>query len=492
MTSRMYRGLRRGWSQDAGLGLILVIGVSVFIFAIAATAVSIAVNAMSQSRERTSFEASLAVAEIGVDRTLSEVQGAYTAANADYPVPGPASSWCTGTAISFPGNFADETAERAWAQGQLDALVASGTCIQTDEHGQYVVLKPVSTNVKYGRVYSLSAIPSFADPDRTRLVKSEYIFMPYRPLHAILTAGPLAIGGSTSVRAAYGVDPAVASVHSNATVTGGAGGSNPLVTGPVTSTQPSTFSSNNFQSNPGGTVGTLGVQQIPSVNALQFYLAAAGNDPGAVLDWYDLCSGGVVRPYSSAGPCTSATTIGTATGSTQVRGWKYDSASRTWIATTNAMDGTYYADQANVDVATGNAVFPRMTIVASAENPGDCANKRYGNINWDHYNLGQPAYHNLWMFADTDLVTHSNWQAGSFGPPVVSGTFVAGDQIELETSAAGAVGSVLAANHCATPPSAGRITSSEVKNPSVYFDPNSDSPFSSVITTSLWLDYTGS
>ena len=497
MTSRMYRMLRRARSQDAGLGLILVIGVSGFIFVIAATAVAIAVNAMAQSRERTSYEASLAVAETGVDRTLSEVQGAYTAANADYPAPGPASSWCTGTAISFPtsgpgagGNFSTEAAERAWAQTQLDALVAAGTCVQTDAHGQYVVLKPVSTNVKYGRVYSLSAIPSFGAADaRTRLVKSEYIFMPYRPLHAILTAGPLAISASTTVTAAYGVPLSMASVHSNATISGTG---NPSVSGPVTSTQPSTFSSNNFASNPGNTVGTLGVQQIPSVNALQFYLAAAVDDPGAVLDWYDLCSGGIVRPYSSAGPCTSATTIGTATGSTQVRGWKYNSASRTWIATTNAMDGTYYANQANVDVGTGNAVFPRMTIVASAENPGDCANKRYGNISWNQYDLGQPAYHNLWMFADTDLVTHANWKAGSFGPPVVSGTFVAGDQIQLATSSAGAVGSVLSADQCATPSPAGLVTTSEVKNPSVYFDPNSDSPFSSVITTSLWLDYAGS
>lgn len=497
MNSRVRGALRRGWSQDAGLGLILVIGVSVFIFAIAATAVSIAVNAMSQSRERTSFEASLAVAEIGVDRTLSEVQSAYTAANADYPVPGPSSSWCSGSAISFPsagegagGVFSTEEAERTWARSILEPLAAAGTCVQTDEHGQYVVLKPVSDNVKYGKVYSLSAIPSFAATDaRTRLVKAEYIFMPYRPLHAILTAGPLSISSSTTVRAAYGVDPSVASVHSNSTITGTG---NPSVSGPVTSSEPSTFSSNNFASNPGHTVGQLGIQAIPSVGALQFYMAAAGNDPAAVLDWYDLCSGGVVRPYSAAGPCTSATDFGTATSSTQVRGWKYDATSHTWTVTSNGMDGTYYADQANVEVGTGNATFPRMTIVASALNPTDCANKRYGNIDWDHYNLGQPAYHNLWMFADTDLVTHSNWQAGSFGPPVVSGTFVAGDQIELETSSAGAVGSVLAANDCATPPSAGRITSSEIKNPSVYFDPNSDSPFSSVITTSLWLDYTGS
>uniref|UniRef100_UPI0035653A00 hypothetical protein n=1 Tax=Actinotalea sp. TaxID=1872145 RepID=UPI0035653A00 len=192
-------------SEDAGLGLILVIGVSVFVFVIAATAVAIAVNAMSQSRQRTVNEVSLAIAESGIDRTLADVQGAYTAANADAPAPSPASSWCTGATVSFPtagdgvdGVFSTEEAERTWARTQLEALVAAGTCIQSDERGEYVVLKPPSSNVKYGRVYTLSALPSFADATRTRLLKTEYIFMPYRPSHAILTAGALSISASTT------------------------------------------------------------------------------------------------------------------------------------------------------------------------------------------------------------------------------------------------------------------------------------------------------
>ncbi|MDO8107793.1 hypothetical protein Q6348_11350 [Isoptericola sp. b441] len=488
---------RRRVADDAGVGLILVIGVSVFVFAIAATAVAIAVNAMAQSHQRQTFETSLAVAEAGVDRTLSEVQGAYSATNSDYPVPAATSTWCPGAEIGFPtsgdgagGVFSTEDAERTWARSQLEAMVSAGTCVQSGDGGQYVVLKPPSAHVKYGKVYALSAIPSFADATKTRLIKSEYVFMPYKPLHAILTAGDLLLDSSTTVTGAAGAFDDQASVHSNGTISTNG---NPTVTGPVTSTDPSSASSNNFTYNVtnwgSSSVETKGAEAIPSVDAGLFYLRASTDDPNAIVDWYDLCTDGTVRPYSSAGPCTAPTTIGTASGSTQVRGWKWDGA-HTWIATGNTLSGTYFAYHANVDVGTGNGVIPRFTVVASAEDPTSCSNKEYGNINWDHYDLGQPAYHNLWMMADGDLVTHSNWQAGSMGPPVVSGMFVAGDDIQLETSSAGAVGSVISANQCSSP-DPGPIHSSEVKNPSVYFDPNSDAPFSSIITTSLWLDYSG-
>ena len=64
--------------------------------------------------------------------------------------------------------------------------------------------------------------------------------------------------------------------------------------------------------------------------------------------------------------------------------------------------------------------------------------------------------------------------------------FIAGDQISLQTSSSGAVGSVLAGNTCSTSP---LVTTNEVKNPAIYYDPNSTAPFTSIITTTLWLEY---
>ena len=501
MIRRVHRRARARATGDEGVGLILVIGVSILVFALAATAAALAVNGVAQSRQRTGFETSLALSETGVDRVLSEVQGAYTAYNKDYPAPGPVSlveptPWCAGTAVSFPatgegagGAFSSKNAERTWARARLNALVAAGTCIQTDGAGQYVVVKPVSSNVQGGRVYALSAIPSFAAPGaRTRLIKSEYVFMPYRPLYAILTAGPLEISSSTTVSFAAGVFPAAATIHSNATITGVG---NPTVTGLVSSTSPSTFSSNNFASNVGGTVALKAAERMPLVSANAFYFKA-GADTAAMIDWYDLCKDGAVRAYASTGPCTSSTVLRAATSTVQFRGWDFSTSTRTWIASKFTLPGTYYAYQSNIDVGPGNGTFPRMTLVAEAENATNCATKRYGNITWDHYTLSTPAYNNTWMFADSDIVTNSNFSAGSFGPPVISGMFVAGDQISMQTSSAGAVGSVVSANNCATPSgSGGLITTSEVKNPAIYFDPNSDAPFTSIITTSLWLDFSG-
>ena len=511
MNAQWRRRTERLRSEDAGLGLILVIGVSVFVFIIAATAIAVAVNAMSQSRQRTTYEVSLAVAETGIDRTLADVQGAYTNSDLDAPAPSLTSSWCNGAVVNFPpsgdgvnGNWSTEDAERTWARGKLNDLVTSGTCVQNSAEGQYVVLKPpgrvlslspLKTDPTYGRVYALSAVPSFAHPTRTRLVKSEYIFMPYRPLFAVLAGGPLSIDSSVTIQ---GLTPALdnlAGVHTNATLTGTG---NPKVTGLVTSTSPSTFISNRFSSNPGGSVSDLAPQPLPVVSALQFYGRATGS---ALASWYDLCSGGVVLPYSPGGPCTADPSSptnpspGTASSSIAVRGWNFDSSSNTWIPSENTLPGTYYANQANVDTGTGNTNTPigPLTVIASAKDPdpGLCSSKQYGNINWNHYDLTAPAYPNIWLFADSDLVTTANLQLGSTAP-VQSGMLIAGDQAQIETSSSSAVGSIVMTDKCQTPPPQGLITTSEIKNSTIYFDPDAASPFASVITTSLWLDYAGS
>ena len=52
------------------------------------------------------------------------------------------------------------------------------------------------------------------------------------------------------------------------------------------------------------------------------------------------------------------------------------------------------------------------------------------------------------------------------------------------------VGSVLAANQCENDIGARlRATSNEVQGQEIWFKPNADSPFSSMISTTLWLEY---
>lgn len=485
--------VRTRLKDDAGVGIIVVLGISTFIMILIVTAATMARNALAMSSHRTNFEKALAVAEAGVDTTLGQLQTAYDEFSADYPIPGQATSDfaapnCTGPAVTAPADFATAAQEQAWAVSQLTALVASNpACLVTTESGQYAVLKPSTPLVNsrypgFGRVYSLGWSPSRgARNASTRLVKAEYVFLPYAPEAAILTAGNLRIESSTTVSTASGYEPSRAGVHSNGVITTSG---NPTVYGPVTSTGTSTGSSNRFYSNDGGQVASAPRASIPRVSAAAFYRSAPNSDAVAMSRWYDLCPDGSVKQWSSAGPCQGATN-----GSAVGIGWSYTSGTRTWVAGRNSVSGVFYIHEGNVDVGTGNASIPNITVIASSANAATCGTKQYGNIVWDHYDMKAPAFRNLFLFADADIETGSNFTAGnqgSSGTAVTSGMFIAGDQISMQTSSEGAVGSVIAADRCTTSP---LVTENVVKNPAVYFDPDGDSPFSDIITTTLWLEY---
>ncbi len=481
------------------MGMILVIGVMGIVSLMIVTTSITALSSLRSAQSRVANEQALAAAENGIDFALARLQKAFDDYNADYPIPNaPTASEptppCEGTSVAQPSTFSNAAAEKAWIQTQLTTLLAAHPeCIQQGGQGEFLILKPVTPLVnglypKYGRVYSVGWSPSRgANGAATRVLKAEYIFMPFRPTHAVLTGGDLAISSSTTVRAAFGVDPALASVHTNGSITNVLG--NPTVTGPVTSTGGSTQSSNNFQSNPGGAVGTKANQRIPRVSARSLYFHAGSVSPPVTgASWFDLCPTGEVKPYSTSGPCSASSTL----GSSPFRGWSFNSGSKLWTASRNVatQPGIYFVHEANVEVGPGNATIPNFTVIASSQNPDNCSSKQYGNITWDHYAIDAPAYPNLFFYADADVLTGSNFTAGrgTTAPPVTSGMFVAGDQIQLSTSSSGAVGSILAGNSCTTSP---LVTSNEVKNPTVWYDPNSDAPFTSVITTTLWLEYPG-
>ncbi|MFV0460066.1 MAG: hypothetical protein ACK5MT_14975 [Actinomycetales bacterium] len=489
MLSRLRRHTVSG---DEGFSLVLVIGTAVVITALVVTTLVIAYNGLAQSRNRQTGEQSLALAENGVDWAIARVQEQWDDDSGDYTIPGPDApsdfaAGCSTSSVTYPasapdGQFGSEQAEKDWAANQLKTMAATG-CLRTTEEGQFAAFKPMTPLVngafpKWGKVYGMAFMPSYADAKVTRLVKADYVFMPYRPSYAILSGGDLALESSTTVRGVDAASDPLADVHTNGIIT--QRGAASTVTGEVSSVGVS----------PGGSLAVeseVPRQNIPRVNAESFY-RQAGDDVTVTGDtWHDLCPDGTIRAWSSSGPCTSTTVQATA----PAMGWKYDSGDREWTATRTATQGMWYAHHADVVNGTGNATFSNFTVVASAENPDSCTSKRYGNIQWDHYELDAPAYHNLWFMAESDLQTSANFTAGSgVGvTPVVSGMFVAGDQIELLTSSQGATGSVMAGDQCPTPPSAGLITENVVKNPDIYYDPSSDSPFTSIINITLWLDY---
>lgn len=513
----MKRQLRRPTSDD-GVGMILVIGLMGLITALTAVAGTIAVNSVTSSQNRVTYEQALATAESGIDYSLGKLQKAFDEYNADWPTPSPAtavepSPICDSAVIAQTAT--DDATERAEARTNLLAIAGNPACRQQTGEGEYVVWKPPTPLVnglypKFGKIYAMSFVPSY-DPVnpkmKTRVVKAEYLFMPYRPTNAVLTGGALTFDSSTAVTTAYGVDPAMASVHTNSTVSVNG---NPTVSGSVTSSGTSTAQSNNFINplNPGGVVVTKPLQRIPQINARNLYFRTRSDYPeyatysGTVYQgpWYDLCPDGSARPQAPAPttpgtgePCSS-TEILNAGNPGVFRGWSYDAASRTWIASNVTQSGIYYVHHGNIDVGPGNGDIDNITVIASAENSTDCTTKNYGNIQWNHFTMKAPAMTNLFMYADTDLVTHSNFTAGSgiSTPPVISGMFVAGDQMSLQTSSAGAVGSVIVGDQCNTDdPDPGLILTNEIKNPNIYYDPYADAPFTSIISTTLWLEYVG-
>lgn len=486
---------RRMRQDDRGIGMILVIGVTAFITVMVATSAIIAVNGLGASRQRTAFEQSLAAAESGTDFALARLQRAWDLSASDYPIPnnvdvaGESSPYCNASPVMLQ-TFANASDERTWVRAQLASLAANHPeCIKTTSSGQYLIFKPQTPLVnglypRSGNIYSIGWSPSKANPMSTRMIKTEYVFMPYRPSNAVLTGSNLDISSSTTVTVASGSDPTLAAVHANGTITGVG---NPSVSGEVSASGGSTFSSNNFTGNTGGKVTTTPTQSIPYVSAESFYYHAPDNDPASVAagNWFDLCPDGSVRPYSTGGPCTSGTTLGSGINGSSYNGWSYTSDTHLWTASKDTTNGVYFAYQGDITSGTGNPSFQNLTLVAEAANADNCSSQQYGNITWDRYNIAVPAFHNVFMYADGDIITGSQFYAGSMGPPVVSGMFLAGNQIQLETSSQGAVGSVIAADQCQTTHAP---TSNQIKNPAVYYDPNSDAPFTSIVTTTLWAE----
>jgi hypothetical protein len=316
------------------------------------------------------------------------------------------------------------------------------------------------------------------------MVKAEYIFAPWKPAVAVLTGGNLEIDSSTTITNSDNSTYA-GGVHTNGSISVQG---NPTVYGEVSASGGSSGGSNNFVSNPGGTVIQEPPMRLPVISGLQLYMSQYGNYSSS--EWYDLCPNGTVMKPSGYGPCNnpaSDAVEATVSGSQTFRGWRFavTNGVPTWTATQNILgNAVYYVKGGNIDVGGGVANIPATTLVATAQSNLTCP-KVGGNIHWDGYYIGQPKIPNTFMLAEADLTTDSHFSAGSSS---ASGAFFAGDQINMQTSSAGAYGSVVAADQC--PPSPGEVD--VIKNPSITFTPNSDTPLASIIDTTLWLEYVGS
>ncbi len=478
---------------DDGIGLVLVLGMGAILTGLMIISTTTAIRSLSSSREHVSFESALSVADGGIDVGLARARVVYVDDNADnYLIPAPVeSSGCNDTAVAWP--FAAQPTpeqERTWARAELERIADVTGCLKTGKNGEYAILKPAGRQV----IYSLGWSPRRdAAEVKRRLIKAEYLFTPYAPEHAILTSGNLQLDSSTTVTSAPPNDPLLAAVHTNGTISVTSG--NPTVFGPVTQngSGPSA-SSNNFMANPTDTVLGAPKESIPFEGALAVWTSnRTSNPPGG---WYDLCPDGTVRTANGASPCAGTTMVNLSAGGS-FRGWSVDRSGTVpvWSGGSeikvNGFSGTYYVHQGDVlnpASNTGSPV-PNLTVIASSV--AMTCDKVGGNITWGSTDPLAPSLDNTWLIADQDLKTESNYQAGSAsGGTVISGFFIAGDQMEMSTSSNGAYGAVIAADQC-DPASGSPVDANIIKNPSIYYDPNAQAPFTDVINNTLWLEYAG-
>lgn len=493
--------------EEGGFALIAVIGFVAIITALVFVGAAMADRSLRSSTQHIGFEGSLAAAEDGIDKALARGQLAYQRTGSDsWVTPGPSTTFdaspeCPGSSIAWPYSSPPTAAtEKSWARTNILSLVGTTGCLRHAPLGDFVILKPTG----HQAVYAMGWSPKYGAPNaKSRLLKAEYIFAPYAPNNAILTGGDLELDASTKVSTAgesCPLSPANqvyrAGVHSNGAITVPNG--NPIVCGPVSASTSSSGSSSKFYDTTNnaasGAIPATPKQSIASVTASEVWsINHATSPPGG---WYDLCADGTVHAPDAAAPCAvGSTVLADVNAGGSYRGWSFTSGTvPTWHAgsglMTSGYSGTYYVNGGDIvnDASNVGTSVPNLTVIAAASTLS--CNKVGGNIRWDHTDIVAPSLHSTFMMADQDLLTTSNFEAGGIsGGTVVSGFFIAGDQVQMETSANGAYGAVIALDACDPPDGSSLVDKDIIKNPSIFYDPNAQAPFIDIINTTLWLEY---
>jgi len=468
--NRLVARYRAHGANDAGVGVLLVVGMTMVLMMLSVVALGIVRSSLSSSNQHVRFEAAIAVAEVGIDRTLARVQQVST---------------YTACACTTPA-FTTEAAERQWAQTQITTQAAAGdAALTTDGQGQYLAIRPSNRQV----IYSMSWVPSYAafaakaQNSKRRLIKAEYLFAPYQPDSAILTQGNLNFSGSVLVDATAPAD--AAGVHTNGSVTGN---SSLTVKGQITSSGSYDVGGATVEA---GSGGNQPLKSVPAIRPREIYesqTSFGGSVAGGAYDgfWYDLCPDGLLHGREPtqivpcAGPAVGSPALGTS------RGWNFAPASVVGGPGKWSMDeasspfgGIYYALQADVEIngKTRNGDPPwRATVFAEAGGTG--CTKVGGDISWKLTDI-QNFIPGLVLIAGRDLHGSANNDAGD-------GLFGAAEQIYLKTSSAALTGYLIASDECPDP-----ANPSEVQGVTLKYDRTAESPIKSVVRTTLWLEYAG-
>jgi Tfp pilus assembly protein PilX len=477
--------------NDQGIAMILVLCVSLVISLLVGVGLAVTTSVLRGSTSHQAFEGSLAAAEAGIDHELSQVQTYHNMSPSQDYVTSAACNVPAGTLtteLNTTSTFSTAESERTWAKAVIDAL--PDTCLQSTPAGQYMAFRPLGRNT----VYSMGWAPSKAsDLARPRLLKAEYIFSPYQPGSALLTSGNLDFGGSVDVTTA--LTATGANVHTN-----GSSSMPASVTIDGTMTAAGTLSGCGTNVTGGCTPGSP-VQSVPDANPRAVY-TTYNSSTAQTSGWYDLCPDGKAKYPATTGPCTGSQvgSTGSAPG-----GWTFTagtaSAAPVWSINMNAVPSSpsptvYYAYGSNVKMDGNNGVTMPYTILVEGLASTDSAVSAYagsaicGEVGGDFYAkqvslVPSSLVPGLGIMATGQISLNTQTQIGTDG----NGAMVlAGHNLTTVASAGTTIiGAMVANNTCSED---GRDTNSP-QGWTIIYDRTAQVPVSSLINTTLWLEYTG-
>ena len=466
--------------SDDGIGMVTVIGLSSVIAIVVAITVSMAINSLASSRRHVQFEAAMATAESGLDSVLGYIQAASDNGLIYSSPEGCDARWTW--ASSTTPTAKDEA---AWVREKVAAMPDS--CMENAGQGEFISFRARNAiGQLMPVVYSVGWSPSRYGTERAeRIVKSEYMFSPYRPSQAILTESTLYFSGSVTVDLSADATSQSADVHTNGNLTMN---TNSLqVTGNVTSAGSNDIAETCPNNKITGTCTSNAPPiRIPVISARAVYRAASDTMPQS---WYDLCPDGTVRAPDLSGliPCSSTNILA---HTTPFRGWTLvngGTVNATWEftpVTGTDYPGTYYAYQAHITInkGAGNGNVSTLSAIAEAKPNGDPTNaarcyKSGGNIDWKNTTIINHLPGLIFLGDGTIYATA--------GDDVREGVIAAGDNLQINTSSNELNGSLVASNIC---PTAG---TNDVQGITVNFGTSSEVPLGSLIRTTQWLELSG-
>jgi hypothetical protein len=441
--------------------MVLVIGTTTVLMLFVATTLKIGIDSLRSSRTHVQFEDALGVVETGIDQTLTRLQAnqAFTACGCTAP------------------SFTNDTDERNWAKTTIRNLASTNpSMIQNAPGGQFLAIRPSNKQT----VYAMGWVPSYSQATKTRLLKAEYLFGPYKPGNALLTSGNLNFSGSVTINTA---NPATAApVHTNGSVT--SNNSSLTIAGDLTSS--GSYSVGGGANVGTGSGGSQPLEVVPVLNPRDVY-SNVYTDPTLTTyqaNWYDLCPDGKVRSMAGSGGVPCAGSVVQDASATMFYGWQYTAGSGSTppVWTMSVPDNTpaavYYVYQGDAIISGQTGSNPwTATVLAEAANQTSCS-KVGGNITWKLTDIAN-YLPGIVFEAGHDLYDQANNSAAD-------GMFGAADQIYFQTSSASIKGWVIASDQCPNPGAP-----SNVQGVTITYDQNIEAPIKSIIRTTLWLEYVG-